>query len=601
MKRILMMVFNTVFISALAFCQTAERATIVFKGPCLGEILLTSRPQVSPFGVALSGPASDSMESKIDFIFRDWIYPRSPGGAIAIVNKGELIFMKGYGCADLEHSVAMTPSTKVYMASISKQFTGYCIAKLIREGKIALDDDIRKYIPEMARLRKPIKVRDLVYQKSGLRDLYGLVTLIGLQTSSYLSNNDVLKILHKQRDLNFLPGEEWEYSNTNYLLLAEIIKRITGETIKKCAQKVIFGPLHMEDTFFVDSIETLIPLRANSYRQNKDRSFSNDPFLDVTVGHTGLYSTIEDMSKWLIHLRDMYRRKDAVLTLMLQADTLNNGQVMGNYSFGLYKTSGGALNYWHRGSLFGYKSIITYYPEKDFGLVIAGNVNTFNRRRYATEVTRLFYPELAPIGPLSQSGPVLADSLKQQSVVIDEQRLRKYDGHYVVDSMTVYKIDVRNNSLALSEVSVSSAVNLIPVAQNQFRNSEGTLLVSFSENNLGVVDRMFYQESSTKATGGRGKVLSTAQENEVIGDYYNDELEISIKITKTSKGLEGSNLMLGKIDLYPTYEDQFRCDHDFFSRMTLYRNSMKRIEGFLVSGFTVRNVRFVKIEEMDAK
>jgi CubicO group peptidase (beta-lactamase class C family) len=218
-----------------------------------------------------------SLESEIDPIFKEWNHPHSPGGAVAVVKKGKLIFMKGYGRADLEHSVGLTPSTKFYMASISKQFVGYCAARLIMDGKLTLDDDIRKYIPEMPSFQKTIKVRDLVYQKSGLRDLYGLVPLTGFHLNGYLVNDDVLKILYRQKDLNFLPGEEWEYSNTNYFLLAEIIKRITGESIKRWAATAIFDPLNMKNTFFVDSIETLIPGRANSYHQNKDGSFSNDP------------------------------------------------------------------------------------------------------------------------------------------------------------------------------------------------------------------------------------------------------------------------------------------------------------------------------------
>lgn len=125
----------------------------------------------------------------------------------------------------------------------------------------------------------------------------------------------------------------------------------------------------------------------------------------MTVGHTGLYSTAEDMAKWLIHFHDLTRRIDPLWTVMLQNDTLNNGQSLERYSFGLYKTRDKALNYWHRGSLFGFKSIISYYPEKDFGLVIMGNVQTFNRIKYAREITRLFFPEIAPDDPISSSQP----------------------------------------------------------------------------------------------------------------------------------------------------------------------------------------------------
>jgi len=565
----------------------------------LAGLSLGQRPSAAPANVIVSratrsGAETDSLGLKIDTVFAEWKYPQSPGGAIAIVKDGRLIFMKGYGCADLENAVAMTPSTKVYMASISKQFTGYCVARLIGDGKLNLNDDIRKYIPEMQSFGHAIKVKDLVYHKSGLRDLYGLLPLTGFRLNGCLSNDDVLKVLYKQRDLNFLPGAEWEYSNTNYFFLAEIVKRITRESLKTWAERVIFEPLGMKNTLFVDSIETLVPLRAKSYHQNRDGSFSNDPFLDVTVGHTGLYSTAEDMSKWLLHLRDLYRRKDPLLAMMLHTDTLINGRAIDNYSFGLFKTSQKAMHYWHRGSLFGFKSMLSYYPEDDFGLVILGNVQTFNRIRYAREVTRLLHPAIAQESPVVQTAPVLNDSLKNKQILVDPSTLRKYEGSYALDSMTVYMVRVRDHSLSIAEVRSSRTTDLVPISENEFRNHENSLLISFSENNQGVVEKMTYQTSSTKATGVRAKVLSYAQEQEIIGEYYNDELEISIRIEKTPRGLEASNLALGKIDLYPTVEDQFRCDHDFFSCIILHRNANKNIDGFLMDGFRVRKLEFVK-------
>ena len=146
----------------------------------------------------------DSIEPKIDNIFKEWNFPDSPGGAIAIVHGGKVIFMKGYGSADLEMSIPMTPETKLYLASLSKQFTGYCIAKLIIDSKLSLNDNMRKYIPEMSQFQKKIQIRDLVYQKSGLRDFLGLKPLIGFHIHGYLSNKEVLNILYKQKDLKLL-------------------------------------------------------------------------------------------------------------------------------------------------------------------------------------------------------------------------------------------------------------------------------------------------------------------------------------------------------------------------------------------------------------
>lgn len=544
--------------------------------------------------VTRTGIEADSLEAKIDLIFRDWDQPQTPGGAIAIVKDGALVFMKGYGLADLEDAVRTTPSTSFYLASISKQFTGYCIAKLIKDGRLALDDDVRKHIPEMPDFKRSLRVRDLIFHKSGLRDLYGLWPLTGSPLNGYISGDDVLKILYRQKGLNFWPGEEWEYSNTNYFLLAELIKRITGETIKTWADKNVFSPLNMDNTSFVDSIGTLVPFRAESYRQNKDGSLSNDPFLDVTVGHTGLYSTAEDMSKWLAHIRQMSRTNDPVLAIMLQTDTLNNGRAIENYSFGLFKTRNKALNYWHRGSLFGFKSIISYYPEQDFGFVIMGNVQTFNRIKYAREITRLFYPEIAPDEPIQQYKGVLDDSGKKKGIFVEPGTLKKYLGTYVVDPATVYTIGLQDESLFLTEVSVSGMAKLIPIEINTFRNEEGSRLIGFSMNDRGAVDKMTYQDASTRAEGVKGKVLSPAQEDDIAGDYHNDELEISIRIAKTPRGLEAFSGTLGRIALFPTYEDQFRCDHDFFSSFTLSRDADKKIDGFLLSGFTVRRMRFIR-------
>jgi hypothetical protein len=223
-----------------------------------------------------------------------------------------------------------------------------------------------------------------------------------------------------------------------------------------------------------------------------------------------------------------------------------------------------------------------------------GNVQTFNRIKYAREITRLFYPKIAPDEPIQQYKSVLDDSGKKRGIFVDPSTLKKYVGTYVVDPATVYTIGLQDESLVLMEVSVSGMTKLIPIDRDAFRNEEGSLLIGFSMNDRGAVDKMTYQDASTKAEGIKGKVLSPAQETDITGDYYNDELEISIKIAKTPRGLEAFNGTLGRIALYPTYEDQFRCDHDFFSSFTISRNPRKKIDGFLLSGFTVRRMMFIK-------
>ena len=298
----------------------------------------------------------NSRSKNINKIFTRWDTAYSPGGSLAIVKDGNVVFLNGYGFADLEMNSPVTPETRFYISSMSKQFTGYCLAMLIIKNMITLDDDVREIIPELSGINSKIRVRDLVYQKSGLRDYMGLIPLLGHNIQDYITGSDVLYLLSFQKELNFPAGERWEYSNTNYFLMGEIVKRVTGVCLREYADSVIFKPLKMDNTLFVDSLETFIPSRAKSYRRNRNGTYSNDPFLDVTVGHTGVYSTAEDMAKWLIYLSKFTKEENPVFNLMLQSDTLNSGDKMDFYSFGLFKTMEDPVNYWHRGSLFGYKS-----------------------------------------------------------------------------------------------------------------------------------------------------------------------------------------------------------------------------------------------------
>jgi hypothetical protein len=167
---------------------------------------------------------------------------------------------------------------------------------------------------------------------------------------------------------------------------------------------------------------------------------------------------------------------------------------------------------------------------------------------------------MAPDDPISSSQPILDASSISNRIAIDAGTLKKYEGNYVVAPMTVYMISAQDHSLSLLEVGSTRSINLIPIGENQFRNDEGSLLVNFSENNSGIIDKIIYQTTAERVTGERTRVLSSPQEGEIVGDYYNDELEICVKIEKTGKGLGAYNLMLGDILLYPTLE-KFKSAH----------------------------------------
>jgi CubicO group peptidase (beta-lactamase class C family) len=199
---------------------------------------------------SLSQGIDNVLKKKIDDLFVQWDNPKSPGGAVGIVINNSLVYAKGFGMADIEHNIAITPETVFYMASVSKQFTGYCMVLLAKQGKVNLDEDIRTYLPWFPDYGDHITVRNLLNHTSGIRDDINLAMISGLGRSGMLTQLHAVKLIKNQQSLNFKPGEQHQYSNSNFVLLAEIVEAVSGQSFSSFADSAIFKPLGMNQTFF---------------------------------------------------------------------------------------------------------------------------------------------------------------------------------------------------------------------------------------------------------------------------------------------------------------------------------------------------------------
>ena len=206
----------------------------------------------------------DSTTRKIDSIFRFYT-STTPGCAVAVTLNGAVIFQKGYGLANMEYAVPVTPNTIFHIASESKQYVAFCMLLLEKEGKLSIDDDIRKYLDYMHDFGQKITIRHLIHHTSGLRDQWQLLVNAGWQLDDVITQEHIVKLVSKQKALNFNPGEEHMYCNTGYTLMAEIVKKVSGLTLRQYAEKNIFQPLGMKDTHFHDNYTELVPGRAYSY------------------------------------------------------------------------------------------------------------------------------------------------------------------------------------------------------------------------------------------------------------------------------------------------------------------------------------------------
>jgi CubicO group peptidase (beta-lactamase class C family) len=209
--------------------------------------------------------AADPAPAAIDRVFASWDKPDSPGLALAVVRGGKVVHSKGYGQANLEYGVPITPSTVFHAASLSKQFTAFAIQLLAQEGKLSLDDPARKYLPELqVEATPPITIRHLLHHTSGLRDQWDLLTLAGLRMDDGITDNDIQGLLFAQKHLNFAPGQDFLYSNSGYSLLGLIVRRVSGQSLAAFTQERIFTPLGMKHTRFQESYGTLVMNRAYS-------------------------------------------------------------------------------------------------------------------------------------------------------------------------------------------------------------------------------------------------------------------------------------------------------------------------------------------------
>src|SRR2546426_157567 len=193
-----------------------------------------------------------SQQEQVDKLFARWDKPDSPGCALAIIKNGQVIYKRGYGMADLERAVPITTTSVFDVGSISKQFTAMSIALLMKQGKLSLDDDIRKYIPEIPNYGVRITIRNLIYHTSGIRDYVPLMALAEMPSENHYTYQQLISLLAGQKELNFKPGEEHFYSNSGYLLLGQVVRQASGKSLREFAEENIFKPLGMNNTRFLD-------------------------------------------------------------------------------------------------------------------------------------------------------------------------------------------------------------------------------------------------------------------------------------------------------------------------------------------------------------
>jgi CubicO group peptidase (beta-lactamase class C family) len=331
-------------------------------------------------------PLPDSTIRAIDALFAPFAHSGSPGCAVGVYQNGAVAFARGYGFADLNHDVPITPATRFTVGSVSKQFTAASIALLAQSGRVSLDDDVRRYIPELPAYPSPVTLRHLVHHTSGVRDFWELVTLAGWRPDDGYTADDMLNLAAHQKGLNFAPGTEYRYSNTGYLLLGVVVKRVTGQSLRAFADSAIFRPLGMHETLFLDDHTEIVARRAPAYAPSR-AGYRIDVWNNDLVGQGGIVTSIADLQKWD---ENFYDARVGGTNLVTQLQTPGRITAAGpmTYAFGLtVETYRGMRLVQHTGSTGGYRAAIYRFPDAHTSVAMLCNVSTANTGQLALRMS----------------------------------------------------------------------------------------------------------------------------------------------------------------------------------------------------------------------
>ena len=548
------------------------RRTIVLS--CVSVVL------TSPL-VAQQAPA-DSLRIAVNRVFAPWSNTDAPGCALGVARDGNVVYQNGYGMANLEVDAPITPNTIFHVASVSKQFTAAAVMLLAKEGKLSLDDDIRKYLPEVPDYGHKITIRHLLQHTSGLRDQWDLLALArGRFEENRITEGDVLEIVARQKALNFVPGSEYVYSNTGYTLAGTIVKRVSGKSLREFADERIFKPLGMTSTHFHDDYTMVVKGRAAAYARGADGKWHVSlPNYD-TYGATSLFTTVGDLLKWDGNVWKPTVGDETMLRDMRTSATLTNGDTTG-YGLGIItEVYRGARLVGHSGGDAGYRTYLGRFPEHGLSVVVLCNAAPANPVALARNVADVYIgSKLAAVEPTPKP-----------AVSLTREQMDKLAGVYVNEvtgAPTV--VAVRRDTLMLGRT-VGPA--LVPLTERRFRIAAQPVELEFMPNGT-AVQTILAWPNPKPVTLKRFEPArpSRAEMDAYAGTYYSDELGATYVVTATDSTLVFKTRWGAATGatVRPAYGDTFVGD--VLVRFTRGRGN--KIDGALMGTGRVRNVRFTK-------
>jgi CubicO group peptidase (beta-lactamase class C family) len=530
------------------------------------------------FGLFVSAKLSaDEKQDKVDKIFADY-KADSPGCAVGVIQNGDFIYRKGYGMGSIELNVPLSSQSVFYMGSVSKQFTAASVVLAAEQSYLSLDDDIRKYIPELPDYGHIITLRQMLHHTSGFRDFLGLFVLAGRDIADVHSEAEIIDLIARQKSLNNIPGDEYIYSNTNYYLLGVAIHRATKKTLNEFATENIFKPLGMVHTRYYDDHTLILPNRVAAYDPGMEGKFAvNWSTQFDTVGAGGLMSTVDDMLLWDRNFYDNKLGKGTLLKELQTKGKLNSGKEI-SYALGLViDTYRGLPIVEHDGALYGYRTVILRFPEQKFSVVSLCNISSASTSSLSHKVADVYLESIfhaeggVAASPNYTGGP-------------DPQQ---FTGNYLdTRKQMVYTFTSSDGNL------VAWGAPLRRIGPNQFMDL-GNGKITFEGTDRDMKSTLMLDGEpffSGKRVGG--VALSETDLAGFGGRYRSEELDATYVLSSKDGKLLMRNGWEPESALTPLTPDEFATQG--FETLVFHRDGNHHIDGFALFAGSIQNLQFQK-------
>ena len=535
-----------------------------------------------------SEPVATTPAGKVDQAASQ-LYKDTPGAVVGVVEGGKLTFVKGYGAADLTNGLPFTAETPTNIGSSAKQFTGFALALLASQGKLSLDDDVRKHIPELKDFGQKVTLRNLITHTTGYREFVNTLIIEGRQVleGDYIASEEVIKVVNRAPTLQNVPGAEWNYNNSAFSLATIVVERVTGQPFPEFMRDHVFIPLGMTKTWVRASPGQIIPHRTIGYIPG-DLGFREVRDLFASAGAGGIYTTPGDAAKWMHNFKTGGLGGPAVIKEMTTSFVLNNGKPS-NYGFGVFLDSTRGLRRWqHGGNDVAHSSSFVYYPDLDAGYVVFSNYQGVPGGIAGVVADAFFGSKMTAASSRATAGAGGASGTN-----VSAQTLRRYAGKYEMTTLGNMQVSVELQSGQLRvQVPGQEALPLRAISQTSFEVVGAPAKITFNAEGDGPAQSITFSQGGEHP--GKRVQEKPADLNSYVGRYFSAEMETFYDLSVEDGKLVIRHRRFGPVALTPTSGDNFSATLPV-SDVAFKRDAQGNITGFEAGNGRARGIVFTKV------